>query len=131
MPNHVHLLLHYAGGAQGTNTIIANGKRFAAYDIVKKLKAKAAVELLTHLSEEVRIKDREKGQKHVVWIDSFDVKECRTEKFVLQKLHYIHNNQVSGIWKLAATSLHYLYLLRRFILMAVKNCLTWLTTVSC
>ncbi|HEX8315375.1 MAG TPA: transposase [Flavisolibacter sp.] len=107
MPNHVHLLLHYAGGAQGFNTIIGNGKRFIAYDILKKLKEKGEHELLVQLAQAVQPKDKEKGQKHVVWIDSFDVKECRTEKFVLQKLHYIHNNPVSGKWKLAATSLHY------------------------
>ncbi|MFI5129647.1 MAG: hypothetical protein ACHQFX_06640 [Chitinophagales bacterium] len=49
----------------------------------------------------------QKGQKHEVWIDSFDVKECRTEKFVLQKLNYIHNNPCAGKWKLADDPIHY------------------------
>jgi REP element-mobilizing transposase RayT len=37
MPNHLHLLLHYSGGAQSLNTLVGNGKRFMAYDIVKRL----------------------------------------------------------------------------------------------
>jgi REP element-mobilizing transposase RayT len=28
MPNHLHLLLYYAGGGQSLNTIVGNGKRF-------------------------------------------------------------------------------------------------------
>jgi hypothetical protein len=57
----------------------------------------------------VAIKDRQKGQLHTVWKDSFEVKECRTEKFLLQKLHYIHNNPVSGKWRLASSSTEYMH----------------------
>jgi hypothetical protein len=32
MPNHLHLLLYYAGGAQPLNTLVGNGKRFIAYE---------------------------------------------------------------------------------------------------
>ena len=39
-------------------------------------------------------------KKHEQWQDSFDIKECRTEQFILQKLNYIHNNPCSGKWKL-------------------------------
>jgi hypothetical protein len=49
------------------------------------------------------------GKKHEIWKDSFDVKECRTEKFVLQKLLYIHNNPCSGKWKLAESPELYLH----------------------
>ncbi len=65
--------------------------------------------LLEQLQNEVQYKDREKRQKHVVWKDGFDVKECRTEKFVLQKLNYMHQNPVGGKWLLAASSLEYLH----------------------
>jgi hypothetical protein len=47
-------------------------------------------------------------------LDGFDVKECRTEKFILQKMIYIHENPVSGKWKLCKTSLDYLYSSARF-----------------
>jgi len=39
--------------------------------------------------------------------DSFDIKECRTEKFILQKLIYIHENPVRGKWRLSSSSLTY------------------------
>ncbi len=40
------------------------------------------------------------SKKHEVFEDSFDRKEIITEKFVRQKLNYIHKNPVSRKWKL-------------------------------
>src|SRR6266852_4060018 len=37
MPNHVHLLLYLTDLNVNLNTIIANAKRFMAYDLVKRL----------------------------------------------------------------------------------------------
>jgi len=39
MPNHVHFLLHYNGG-KSLNTVMGNGKRFMAYEIIKLLEQK-------------------------------------------------------------------------------------------
>ena len=108
MPNHLHLILHYNGG-KNLNTVIGNGKRFMAYELVRLLEQKGELVLLQKLQTEVKDKDRSRGKKHEVWIDGFDVKECRTEKFILQKLIYIHENPVSGKWKLCKTSLDYLH----------------------
>jgi len=109
MPNHLHALLYYSGGNQSLNIMIGNGKRFWAYEIVKRLKQAGKDEIITRLQKDVRAKDRNRGKLHEVWIDSFDVKECRTEKFIMQKLNYIHNNPCSGKWKLATDALHYLH----------------------
>jgi REP element-mobilizing transposase RayT len=109
MPNHLHLLVHYAGGSQSLNTIVGNGKRFMAYEIVKRLEQQNEWILLDRLQLAVEASDRRRGKKHEIWEDSFDVKECRTEKFVLQKLHYIHNNPSSGKWKLAESPQLYLH----------------------
>jgi hypothetical protein len=113
MPNHLHLLLHYSGG-KSLNTVIGNGKRFMAYEIVSLLEQKGEETLLKKLQAEVKDKDRNRGKKHEIWIDSFDVKECRTEKFILQKLIYIHENPVRGKWKLCDTSLDYPHSSARF-----------------
>lgn len=113
MPNHLHLLLHYSGG-KSLNTVIGNGKRFMAYEIVTLLKKKGEEAFLKKLQAEVKARDRNRGKKHEVWIDGFDVKECRTEKFILQKLIYIHENPVRGRWKLSNTSLDYLHSSARF-----------------
>ena len=109
MPNHVHLLLYYAGGMQSINTIIGNGKRFMAYEIVKRLIDEGREDVLQQLQQGVQDKDRQRGKLNEVWIDSFDVKQCRTEKFILQKLVYLHENPVRGKWKLAASSLDYIH----------------------
>ena len=115
MPNHLHILLHYNGG-RSLNTVIGNGKRFMAYEIISLLEKKGEHAILKKLQVEVKVKDRSRGKKHEVWISSFDVKECRTEKFILQKLIYIHENPVRGKWKLCNTSLDYLHSSARFYL---------------
>jgi REP element-mobilizing transposase RayT len=113
MPNHLHLLLHYGGG-KSLNTVIGNGKRFMAYELVSLLEQNGQQVILQRLEAEVKSKDRSRGKKHEVWIDGFDVKECRTEKFILQKLIYIHENPVRGKWKLCKRSLDYLHSSARF-----------------
>jgi REP element-mobilizing transposase RayT len=108
MPNHLHLLLHYsAQSGKSLNAIISNGKRFLAYDIVKRLEDQREYDLLQRLSKDVGTTDRKRGKKHEIWINSFDVKHCRTESFILQKLNYIHNNPCAGRWKLAESPIEY------------------------
>jgi REP element-mobilizing transposase RayT len=109
MPNHLHLLLHYTGKEKNLNTLIGNGKRFMAYELLKRLEMQGARDVLERLQKAVHPTDAAKGQKHAVWIDSFEVKECRTGKFLLQKLAYLHQNPVSGKWKLAASPQDYLH----------------------
>ena len=100
MPNHVHMLVHYTNTKQSLNTIIGNGKRFIGYDIVKRLEQNGEMALLNQMKEAVTAKDRQRNKIHQVWKGTFDIKECRTEKFILQKLNYIHNNPCSGKWSL-------------------------------
>lgn len=80
-----------------------------AYDLVNRLKQKEETVLLAQLQAGVQAKDRQRGKLHEVWIDSFDVKECRTEGFILQKVGYIHENPVRGKWRLAACAIDYLH----------------------
>ncbi len=48
------------------------------------------------------LKEKEsKKQLHKVFKDSFDGKPIFSEKFLLQKLNYIHYNPVSGKWILS------------------------------
>ncbi len=48
-----------------------------------------------------------KKQLHKVFRDSFDGKPIFSEKFLLQKLNYIHQNPVSGKWNLAKDFVSY------------------------
>lgn len=62
----------------------------------------------------VSAKDRQRNKKHQVWQGSFEVKERRTEKFILQKLNYIHNNPCSGKWSLCNKPYNYSHSSARF-----------------
>jgi len=50
MPNHLHALLGFKNTGKSINRIVGNGKRFMAYELVKKLKEQAEMELLNELS---------------------------------------------------------------------------------
>jgi REP element-mobilizing transposase RayT len=100
MPNHLHAVLNLPDENKSVNTIIGNGKRFMAYEIIKRLKDKGEIGILAELASAVSLRDTKKGQQHKVFKDSFDGKAIFTEKFLFQKIDYIHHNPVSGKWKL-------------------------------
>ena len=89
MPNHVHALIGFRNTGQSINTIVGNGKRFSAYEIINRLKQQGDAKLLQQLNLAVEAKDRERNKKHEIWEDSFDWKECRTHKYMQQKLDYM------------------------------------------
>ena len=110
MPNHFHGLLAFRN-TQGVsiNTIIGNGKRFVAYEIIKRLKDGHHDEILNKLEKGVKRKDLLKGKLHEVFEPSFDWKECENERFIEQKLTYIHNNPCSGKWDLVENPWDYVH----------------------
>ena len=63
-----------------------DAKRFMAYEIIKRLEADKNVTLLEDLYHSVKKGERKKGQRHKVFADSFDSKECYSNEFVYQKL---------------------------------------------
>ncbi len=109
MPNHVHLLLHVNASETTVNKILGNGKRFMAYEIVKRLKALDRMDLLKILSESTSTEERLRKKKHRIFEPSSDIKLCYTQKFVLQKLEYMHANPISDKWNLAPSSVDYFH----------------------
>jgi len=102
MPNHFHGILHVPDESIiNINNIIANGKRFIAYEIVKSLKAKGDIVTLSILNSSLSLNDRKKKQQHKVFISSFDCKEILSDEMFFTKLDYIHFNAVRGKWNLA------------------------------
>jgi putative transposase len=100
MPNHVHCILFFPNEYYNLNQFVSNGKRFMAYDIIKRLDQRGLSKILLRLKEGLTERDVAKGQKHNVFEESFDAKPIYHRKFLLQKINYIHLNSVSGIWKL-------------------------------
>ena len=107
MPNHLHLLLYVAEGKDTINTILGNGKRFMAYEMVKRLEAAGRTDILQVLAGHVTPNERARKKKHRVFEVSSDIKPCYTEKFLLQKLNYIHTNPIRGKWQLADSAEDY------------------------
>ena len=107
MPNHLHLMISFSKTEKSLNKIIGDGKRFMAYEIIKRLEKRELKHILEKLENAVSGTDRRRGKKHEVWEESFDWKFCETEKFANQKLAYMHNNPCTGRWKLAVDATKY------------------------
>ena len=114
MPNHLHALIGFCNTGKTINTIISNGKRFIAYEIVKRLEQAKETGTLHQLSLAVTESDKKRGKLHQVFEPSFDWKECRTSHFIQQKLDYMHDNPCKGAWNLATSPLDYLYSSARY-----------------
>ena len=78
-----------------------------AYEIIKRLIHLDQEKTLKVLSGFVSAEERTRKKKHKVFEPSSDIKPCFREKFVIQKLEYIHANPVTGKWKLAANMVDY------------------------
>ena len=101
MPNHVHCILYFSDNQFDLSKIIANAKRFMAYDIIQRLKNSHEIDLLIKLHQNLTELEISKGQNHKVFEPSFDAKAIYSEHFLHQKINYIHHNPVSGKWQLA------------------------------
>ncbi len=67
-----------------------------SYEIVKRLKEQNNDLILNQLSAFVNATESRRGKLHEVFEPSFDWKECNSEKFIIQKLEYIHANPCRG-----------------------------------
>lgn len=114
MPNHLHAVVYYDNNRTSINKVISNGKRFMAYEIVKRLSDMKKVNLLYFLEKNVNERERMTGKIHQVFEPSFDLKELFSEKFVFQKIQYLHLNPVRKKWRLCDTFLDYKYSSARF-----------------
>ena len=109
MPNHIHAILSFRDVGKSINTIIGNGKRFMAYEIIDRLKENGKMDLLALLSKNVDQRGKQNNKQHEVWELSFDWKHCITKEFILQKLNYIHANPCVKKWQLCNSPIEYLH----------------------
>jgi len=109
MPNHMHFIIYFPEITININSIIGTGKRFMAYEIVKRLKELKQFDLLNKLESAVKITDKKRNKLHQVFQPSFDLKELESEEYVIQKLNYIHKNPVSGKYNLVDDYTSYEY----------------------
>jgi hypothetical protein len=77
------------------------------FSLMKRLIKAKREDVLDILTSHVTPEEQKRKKKHRVFQPSSDIKPCYTEKFVLQKLNYIHANPVTGKWNLAHTFVDY------------------------
>lgn len=116
MPNHVHVVIAFRNTGESINTIIGNGKRFMAYGIIERLKQQGEIELLQLMESNVERSSRVRNKQHQVWEVSFDWKHCDSEKFIVQKLDYFHDNPCRGKWNLCNSPVDYKHSSAKFYL---------------
>ena len=109
MPNHLHVLIYVPKKGKLINNIIGTGKRFMAYEIVKKLNGYKKKDVLITLRNGVSELEKSRGKIHQVFETSFDLKQVITERFLKQKLNYIYQNPVSKNWELVDDYRNYLH----------------------
>ena len=114
MPNHVHALISFIDTKQSINTIIGNGKRFMAYEIIERLKTNNEILLLEQLASNVEAARKQNKKRHEVWELSFDWKDCRGNQFIYQKLDYMHRNPMVKKWTLCNNPLEYMHSSAKF-----------------
>jgi REP element-mobilizing transposase RayT len=107
MPNHVHCILYFPEAGFNLNKILSNGKRFMAYEIINRLEYANDTNTLKILQDALTEREKKKKQLHKVFKDSFDAKPIFSEKFLIQKLNYIHYNPVTGKWRLVPDFISY------------------------
>ena len=121
MPNHIHVLISFIEAKQSINIIIGNGKRFMAYQIIKRLKLNNQIRILEKMEGDVSESRKINNKRHEVWELSFDWKDCRSNYFVYQKLDYMHNNPFVKKWALCNNPLEYIHSSAQFYLTGVQG----------
>ena len=107
IPNHVHCILYFPEAGFNLNKILSNAKRFMAYEIINRLEYANDTYTLKILQDALSEREKKKKQLHKVFKDSFDAKPIFSEKFLIQKLNYIHYNPITGKWKLVPDFISY------------------------
>ncbi|MEZ4807518.1 MAG: hypothetical protein R2815_08590 [Flavobacteriales bacterium] len=108
MPNHAHFVIRVPEEG-AINTVLANGKRFMAYELIRRIERAGRQDVLQRLAEGLRPSDIARGQKHRVFATSTDLVELFSGKMIEEKLRYIHANPVSKRWSLSDDAVEYPY----------------------
>jgi putative transposase len=101
MPNHLHTIHYFPEPGFSLNSIMREEKQLIAYEMIHRLQLNGENKLLNQLSMAITPTERQKGQQHRVFENSFDAKAIYSPRFLSQKIDYIHYNPVRGKWKLA------------------------------
>ncbi len=96
MPNHLHIICR-ATGDNGMSAFLRDFKKFTSKAIVKNVMAEPEDRKVMFLERfKATCSHLKRGQKYKVWQDSNHAVIIISNKFLYQKLNYIHNNPVEA-----------------------------------
>jgi hypothetical protein len=67
------------------NKMVGDGKRFMAYELIKRLQEKGLSKIHVQLKEGLTDRNVAKGQRHKVFENNFDAKPIYHRKFLCKK----------------------------------------------
>jgi len=108
MSNHLHMICQSSNEEKELSDIIRDLKTFTSKQIVKTIEENQESRRDWILAFfEKSCEKLKRNQKYKVWQTGFHAEEISTQKFLEQKLDYIHNNPVKA--KIVEMPEHYLY----------------------
>jgi REP element-mobilizing transposase RayT len=102
MPTHLHFIVLPL--ERSISNLLQNFGSFTAHKILKKLREENRKDLIDFFHTH----RRDNSIEHSIWQD-IQAKNIYTEKFLLQKIEYIHQNPVAKGWELAQDRAGYQY----------------------
>src|SRR4051794_12030563 len=67
MPSHVHAIIAFCNSVKSINTSVPNGKRFIAYNLIKRLKEKNSNLILNELNNDLNNTEKKEGKIYRVF----------------------------------------------------------------
>ena len=102
MPTHLHAIVLPLD--RSIDNLLQNFGSFTAHKILKKLQEEDRKDQLDYF----HARRRDNSIEHSIWQD-IQAKNIYTEKFLLQKMEYIHQNPVAKDWNLVQDRAEYPY----------------------
>ena len=121
MPNHIHLIWKISDGFTRIE-VQAAFFSFTCHEFKKYLKANDKSILEQHF-----VNDTDRAYQF--WERDSLAKECFTEKFLMQKLEYVHKNPCASHWDLAVIPENYKWSSASFYLLG-DNRFEWLSHIK-
>ncbi len=91
MPSHIHLIIRSEN--KKLSAIVRDIKKFTSVEIIKTLKKEQDMNILLNIFSKAAISIK-RNWYYKVWQDGYHPEEISSNKFLYQKLNYIHNNPI-------------------------------------
>lgn len=85
MPNHIHFIARF-NTKYSIADVMRDFKRHTARQLVERFR----VENNQHTLQVIRNANHHDGQEYKIWEDGYDAREIFTQKFLEQKMDYVH-----------------------------------------